>query len=238
MQAAFDFSEGDLAFMHRSLVRHLGALEPAERREPIWQLVRSLIGSQTYDDVADAALKRLMWRWPNPAGIAQADAQSVFRYIDDVTHAKAKAEHLVATMQWIGRERRNYDLSFLHDWPVRDALDWLERLPGVGPKVAAATLNLSTLARPVFVVDSHVHRILLRFGFIGPQASAEQGRDAVTAGGLDAETLLDLFARMKLLGQKTCRPVSPSCGICPLAQRCQRRTALGRPRHLQAVSAL
>lgn len=75
---------------------------------------------------------------------------------------------------------------------MRDALDWLERFPGIGPKVAAATLNASTLAMPVFIVDSHMHRILLRFGFIGPRATAEQGRDAVTAALPDADALLEL----------------------------------------------
>lgn len=236
MQESFDFAAGiaadDLAFMRRSLARFFGRFERLKRRPPIWQLVRSLIGAQTYDRIAEAALKRLMWRWPDPAGIAGADADTVLRYIDDVTHAKAKAEHLVATMRWIGRARPSYDLAFLRQWPVRDALDWLERFPGVGPKVAAATLNASTLGMPVFIVDSHVHRILLRFGFIGPHASAEQGRDAVTAaaGALDADDLLELFAQMKRLGQTRCRPFRAGCASCPLSERCQKKIDLGVPR--------
>lgn len=112
---------------------------------------------------------------------------------------------------------------------MRAALDWLERFPGVGPKVAAATLNASTLAMRVFIVDSHVHRILLRFGFIGPNATAEQGRDAVTAAGLDAAELLDLFVWMKKLGQQVCQSSGPACAECPLTSRCARRIGLGRP---------
>jgi endonuclease-3 len=229
VQVSFDFSADDLAFMRDALAAHFGRLEPFKRRAPIWQLIRSMIGARTYDDVTEPALERLMWRWPDPAAIAAADAEEVLSHIGEVTFAEGKARYLIATLQRLGRERPDYDLSFLRAWPVREALDWLERFPGVGAKVAAATLNASTLARPVFIVDSHVHRILLRFGFIGPGASAEHGRDAVTASGLDASALLDLFVRMKRLGQQLCRPSAPACRDCPLASRCARRIELGRP---------
>ena len=114
------------------------------------------------------------------------------------------------------------DATFLSAWPVHQALAWLERLPGVGPKVAAATLNASTLRRRVFIVDTHVHRVLVRFGFIGRNATAEDGRNAVTAAAksLDADELLELFAQMKRLGQTYCRPTRPNCLACPLGSRC------------------
>lgn len=233
VQKCFDFAadkaSGGLAFMQRALARGWDGAVPLKRRAPIWQLIRSLISAQTRDLNTEAALKMLMWRWSDPAGIAAADPATVRLYIHEVTHAKIKAEQLVATLRWIKRERGDFDLGFLKDWPVRDALDWLERFPGVGPKVAAATLNASTLAMPVFIVDSHVHRILLRFGFIGSRATAEQGRDAVTAALPDAEALLDLFVRLKRLGQTVCRPFQAQCGHCPLAAECQKNTHLGRP---------
>ncbi len=116
---------------------------------------------------------------------------------------------------------------------ARRSTGW-SAFPGVGPKVAAATLNASTLAMPVLIVDSHVHRILLRFGLIGPRATAEQGRDVVTAASNDARALLELFVRLKRLGQTVCRPYAAQCGGCPLAPRCRKNTALGRPPAEQA----
>lgn len=231
MQEAFDFAAEDLAFICRHLTRRFGRLAPFERRDPVWQLVRSAIGSQTYDRIAESALERLKRRWPHPADLAAAAPTVVLRIIREVTHAEDKAVRLVAALQWIGRERPDYDLAFLRSWPVHLALAWLERLPGVGAKVAAATLNASTLRMRVFIVDSHVHRILLRFGFIDAHASAGHGRDAVTAaaGGLDAEGLLQLFAQMKRLGQSLCRPFDAQCSVCPLAQRCQQKVWLGVP---------
>jgi len=208
MQASFDFAADDLAFM-RGALRRFDPLQPRPRRAPIWQLVRSLIGSRTYDTVSEPALRRLMARWPDPGGIAEAGVPAVLECIADVNYAEDKARNLVATMRQLGCETVACDLGFLRAWPVRAALAWLERLPGVGPKVSAATLNASTLAMPVFIVDSHVHRILLRFGFVGEHASAEHARDAVTATGLDAAALLDLFTRMKRLGQDVCHWADP-----------------------------
>lgn len=231
MQQAFDFAADDLAFIRRALTQAFGSLAGPERRAPIWRLVRSLIGAQTYDSIAEPALERLMRRWPEPRALAAAPPAEVLSIIADVNHAERKAGQLVAALRQIGQERDGHDLGFLRDWPVRDALDWLERLPGVGPKVAAATLNASTLAMPVFIVDSHVHRVLLRFGFIGSRASAEDGRDAVTAaaGALGGDALLELFAQMKRLGQVHCRSFAAHCGACPLAARCRRQVALGAP---------
>lgn len=223
MQESFDFAASDLAFIRRRLTRMFGRLRDFERREPVWRLIRSLIGARTYDTVAEPALERLKRRWPDPAALAAAAPAQVERVIGDVTYAGDKAVHLVATLRWIGRERPDYDLSFLRRWPVHRALAWLERFPGVGPKVAAATLNASTLRMRVFIVDGHVHRILLRFGFIGRNASAKAGRDTVTAaaGTLDADDLLELFAQMKRLGQTLCRFEAPACHLCPLAERCR-----------------
>lgn len=222
MQESFDFAADDLAFIRSALTRVFGGLAPFTRSDPVWRLVRSLIGCRTYDRVAERALQRLKRRWPHPSILAAASPAEVERVIVDVTYAMDKARNLVATLRRIGLERTDYDLSFLGSWPVHQALTWLERLPGVGPKVAAATLNASTLRRRVFIVDTHVHRVLLRFGFIGRNATAEDGRNAVTAAAqlLDADALLELFAQMKRLGQTYCRPTRPDCVACPLRDRC------------------
>jgi endonuclease-3 len=222
MQESFDFAADDLAFIRQSLTRAFGRLVSVRRSDPVWRLVRSLIGCRTYDTIAEPALERLKQRWPHPAMLAAARPVEVEQVISEVTFAEDKAKNLVAALQWIGRERPDYDLAFLGSWPVHQALAWLERLPGVGPKVAAATLNASTLRMRIFIVDSHVHRVLVRFGFVGRNATAEDGRNAVTAaaGPLDAEDLLELFAQMKRLGQTFCRPMIPNCPACPLAARC------------------
>ena len=62
--------------------------------------------------------------------------------------------------------REGSNLDFLGDHPVEQGLRWLEEIYGVGRKIAAATLNFSTLRKRAMVVDTHVLRVLRRFGFV------------------------------------------------------------------------
>ncbi len=49
------------------------------------------------------------------------------------------------------------------------AWEWLEELPGVGPKTSAAVLLFSRLRMPALPVDSHYHRVAQRIGLVGPK---------------------------------------------------------------------
>lgn len=223
MQESFDFGAAEIRRWRERLTHRLGRLVDPPRRTPIGQLMKSLISSRTRDAVSLAAFHRLLVCWPAPDSLAAASPAAVEREIAIVTFADVKAEHLVETLRMIESEHPDFDLGFLGAMRVEDALAWLESHPGVGRKVAAATLNASTLKRPVFIVDSHVHRVLQRIGFIGEKASARAASELVTASAssLSADDLLELFAQMKRLGQSICRFDQPHCAICPLKDCCR-----------------
>jgi endonuclease-3 len=221
-QYLFAFDEAEILWWHDRLCARLGRLVPERRRGPLSQLVKSLISSRTRDAVSLAAYNRLVRAWPDPAALASASPARIQAVISSVTFAEVKAPHLVRTLRMIGEERPGFDLGFLARWPEPRSLLWLERFPGVGRKVAAATLNASTLGKRVFIVDSHVHRVLWRLGYISGKASPRAASERVTASArsLDADGLLELFAQMKLLGQTLCRFAAPDCASCPLAGHC------------------
>jgi len=223
MQESFDFGAAEVLRWREKLTPSLGRLVDPPRRSPLGQLVKSLISGRTRDAVSLAAFHRLLVCWPRPDALASASPAAVEREIALVTFAEVKAEHLVETLAMIAGDHPDFDLAFLGAMRVEDALAWLERHPGVGRKVAAATLNASTLKRPVFIVDSHVHRVLVRLGFVGEKASARAASELVTASArfLDADGLLELFAQMKRLGQTICRFEQAHCTICPLAGGCR-----------------
>jgi hypothetical protein len=77
MQESFDFAADDLEFIRAGLTRTFGRLEPFARSEPIWRLVRSLIGCRTYDAVAESALEGLKQRWPHPSLLAAVSPRAV-----------------------------------------------------------------------------------------------------------------------------------------------------------------
>lgn len=222
MQESFAFISGDLVRWRALLCARFGRFLDLPRRKPIGQLVKSIISSRTRDAVSREAYRRLGRRWPRTADLAAVPPVIIAREIAAVTFAEDKARYLSAALRRIARERGDFDLGFLAEWPLGEALDWLERLPGVGRKVAASTVCHSTLRRPVFVVDSHIARVLRRLGFVAERAEPRAASEAVTAAApnWNADDLLELHTQMKLLGQTICRLDAPHCALCPLAGEC------------------
>lgn len=228
MQNGFPFVGDEIAAWTTPLHARFGNLLDFPRRRPVAQLVKSLISARTRDDVSLAAYRRLGARWPRTRDLAHADPADVQAAIADVTFADEKAKRLPVALRIVEAERPDMRLDFLGHMPVPRALAWLERLPGVGRHVSAKTLNASTLGMRVFVVDTHVARVLSRLGFVGAHATTAAASDLVTASAsfLDAEGLLQFYAHMKRLGQTICRLGEPDCPACPLSAHC--RTARGR----------
>lgn len=215
----------DLLRWQEALRPLLAASAPLPRRTPIGQLVKSMISGRTRDPVSLAAYEGLVAAFGTPARLLAAGQGEVLRRIGAVTHAEDKARYLIGALARIAAERGSFDLGFLRDPPLDAALAWLERLPGVGRKVAAATLNASTLDRPVLIVDSHVLRVLQRLGFVGKGAEAARASEAVTAAmpEWNGRAFLDFHIATKRLGQTLCRVEAPDCACCPLHADCRSR---------------
>jgi endonuclease-3 len=226
MQGQFAFVSNDIARWRSRLTPLLADVQALPRRSPTGQLVKSLISGRTRDAISLAAYRRLGARFGSAAGIAAATPVAVEHVIADVTFAPVKAEWLIEALRSIGRERPDWRLGFLGKLPIGEALGWLERLPGVGRKVAASTLNASTLARPVLIVDSHVLRVLGRLGLVAANAEARLASEIVTAAMPDwsADDLLRFHIAMKRLGQMVCHFEAPACAACPLAADCPLQT--------------
>jgi endonuclease-3 len=222
MQQRFDFACADLDRWREALRPLLATVTLLPRRSPIGALVKSLISSRTRDAVSVAAYERLCRRFPSPGELARATVAQIRYAIANVTFAEAKAQWLADAMRQIARERPDFDLGFLRAMPLDEALAWLERLPGVARKVAAATLNGSRLDRPVFIVDTHVLRVMQRLGFVGPGTDMQAVSEQVTAGAPDwsGEDFLRFHVAIKRVGQLFCRPDAPDCAHCPLAFDC------------------
>jgi endonuclease-3 len=222
MQESFGFASGDVADWSSRLTGWGGDPLPIKRRPPLGQLVKSIISSQTYDAVSAAAYDALEIEAAPLMLIADMPAEHIQKQIAAVTYPELKARYLIDTMRIIRAEQPDASLDFLADIPLEDALSWLERLPGVGRKVAASTLNASTLNLPVFIVDTHVLRVLSRLGFIDHYTSYRAASEAVTAAmpRWSGDDFLRLHILVKRLGQRVCRYDVPACGWCPLAGSC------------------
>jgi endonuclease-3 len=226
MQTALAFGQSaDLVFVRDHLRDRFGPVFDAMRHDPIGQLVKASISSRTYDEISSAAFERLVMRYPNVDDLAEAQTEEIEAVISDVEYAENKALYLRAALRMIKAQQGAISLDFLCDWPVALAMRWLLGLPGVGHKVAAAVLNFSTLRRRIFVVDTHVLRVLQRFGFVGTKADSEDASDAVMAAAdsFDTDDLYELHWLLKYLGQQICTHGIAHCSECPLTAMCIKR---------------
>lgn len=222
MQRAFGFGTAEAAGWFVAL-GCADAPPPVRRRTTLGQLVKSMLSGRTRDAVSIAAYDALVARYPTPRRrLAAASAAAIAGVVAPVTFAADKAVNIAAALEMIARERPGFDLSFLAERPLAEALGWLERLPGVARKVSASTLNAGPLALPVMIVDTHVLRVLRRLCFVRPAADYRAASEAVTAAMPDwsGDDFLLFHIALKRLGQEVCRWDVPLCARCPLAVDC------------------
>ena len=215
----------DLVKLRRRLVSSFGGFgSGGARLSPVDQLVKSLISSRTQDEDPQATYDRLKFRYPEWNDLADAPADEARELLQPVTHADEKADWLSSCLKTIRRKADGLDLDFLADWPVEEAHAWLKTLDGVGPKVAAATLNFSRLNRRIMVVDTHVHRVVRRYGLVPLRSSPEAAGCILMDLAPDswrAEDFYELHWLLKRLGQMRCTHGWTRCGACPVSASCQ-----------------
>lgn len=222
MQARFDFAISDLGRWRGMLAPLLADVRLRPPRRPMSELIKALISGRTVDADSLAAFDAIGRRFVSVRRLAHATPDEIEAVIAGVNHASIKADWMARTLRIIGRDRPDYRLEFLGGVPLVDALAYLEYLPGVGRKVAASVLNASTLRRPVFIVDTHVRRVLRRLRYVRRNADYCEASEAVTADLRDwsGEDLLLLHIAMKRLGQRHCHEHAPDCRACPLRRDC------------------
>ena len=226
MQIALDLGQNEAFLSVRN--RLLRLYEPVLYEgliRPTDQLVRSILGSRTKDAIRQAAFYRLRDRYDVPA-LAEADPKDVEPLIAGVEFADKKAVDVVVALRRLKAISGDFSLDFLDDWSTTAALRYLESFHGVGRKIAAATVNFSTLRKPALVIDTHVLRVLARLGFIPPHVkSAETAYDIVMPSLVDwpAEDLFEFHGLLKHLGQDICQALRTDCRACPLEPLCRKR---------------
>ena len=207
--------------MKRILALLRGAYGPRPARcwgDGVSVLVDTILSQNTSAANSDAGYRQLRRRFRSWKQVAEAPVEEVERCIRVSGLSNLKAPRIQAILQRIRAERGKIDLQFLSNLEDEAAYDYLRNFPGVGPKTACCTL-LFAFGKALFPVDTHIHRVARRLGLVGPKASAEQTRDALTP----LITPADRYETHVLLiehGRKTCRAINPRCGECVLLRMC------------------
>jgi endonuclease-3 len=179
-------------------------------RDPYPVLISTLLSLRTKDEVTAAASRRLLGRADTPEKMLRLDAAEIRKMIYPVGFYKRKAETLL---------RVSRILLELHSGRVPDDLDKLLELPGVGRKTANLVLTLG-FGKPGICVDTHVHRITNRLGYVKTKSPDET--EMVLRDKLPKAWWIPINDILVAFGQSLCKPVSPWCSRCPVSKWCER----------------
>jgi endonuclease-3 len=198
----------------REAVRDLGIPsvtgEARRTEDPFRVLVSCVISLRTKDEVTDVASARLFARADTPEGVLGLPEAEIARLIFPAGFYRVKARQIRAIA---GRLRDEFGGRVPAD------LDALLTLPGVGRKTANLVLA-EGFGLPAICVDVHVHRIVNRWGYLRTR-TPEQTEMRLRAR-LPRAWWIPLNPLLVAFGRTICRPVSPHCSRCPVADRCRR----------------
>jgi endonuclease-3 len=206
--------------MYDLLVATYGVQPLVPRREPMHELISTILSHRTTGKNEDSAYHKMRERWPTWEEVRDAPVGELAEAIAESNYAEQRAPRIQEVLRRIIAERGSADIDFLRDMPLEEAMTWLTDLPGVGPKTASLVL-LFCFARPVMPVDTHVHRVSQRVGLIGPKVDATAAHPLLLAlFPPDPQILFTFHIDTLRHGQKICVWATPRCGRCPLTEIC------------------
>jgi len=181
-----------------------------ETRDPFRILVSCLLSLRTKDATTASASARLFARATTPEGLATLPVSTIERSVYPVGFYRTKARSLKALCRDLLRRYRGR---------VPDDLDELLTLPGVGRKTANLVVTLG-FGKPGICVDTHVHRITNRWGYVRTQTP--DATEQALRRKLPRPYWIVLNDLLVPYGQHRCTPVSPFCSECRLRSWCRR----------------
>ena len=206
--------------VYQRLIALHGELERIPRREPMHELLSTLLSHRTTEAQEARAYDSMMNHFGDYEAVRVAAFEELVESIRGVNWPEVKASNIQKVLNRIHEERGELSIAFLDELPTDDALQWLLDLPGVGLKTATLVL-LFCFGKAVLPVDTHLHRVSGRLGLIGPKVSAEKAhKELLALLPADGHVLYNFHIAMLRHGQKICVWKNPRCAQCPLTDIC------------------
>ncbi len=195
-----------------------------KRHDGMDELISCILSQSTTDANRDRGFEALKAQYPTWEQVHHAPEDELVETIRPAGLANSKAPYIQGSLEGIFEERGEYNIDFIEDMPVEEAKDWLQKLPGVGPKTAAIVLCFG-YNRPAFPVDTHVHRVGKRIGLLPPKISANKAHEHMEQV-VPPEEYYAFHLQLIYHGRAICKARSPKCEECPIQQYCDYYQAL------------
>jgi endonuclease-3 len=178
--------------------------------DPFKVLISCILSLRTQDKTTSAASERLFAIASTPQEMLDLSREDIEKAIYPVGFYRNKALQILDICR---------ELVERYDGRVPDGLEELMKFKGVGRKTANLVVTLG-FGKPGICVDTHVHRICNRWGYVRTKNPEET--EFALRGKLPDEYWLIINDLLVTFGQNLCHPVSPRCSICPLFHMCGR----------------
>lgn len=203
----------------RALARAIDGLDlPAvekisevQQEDPFQILIATILSARTQDATTLAASTRLFRVARTPRTMAKLTVRQIERLIYPVSFYRHKARHVKATCRMLVER---------FGGRVPGTMEALLLLPGVGRKTANLVLILGFRSLQNICVDTHVHRIANRLGWVQTRTPDETEQSLYRATASRWWPYINLY--LVTWGQNVCRPLYPRCGDCVLQPLCPR----------------
>ena len=193
-------------------------------KDPFWVLVSTVISIRTREEQTIKASLELYDKAKTPWRLLKISDDELFNILKNCGLAKNKVRWLKEiARKWInkckivgiGNEKgylKNKDKCRFCDE------NFLLSLPGVGRKVMNVYLNI-VCNKPVIAVDTHVHRIANRLGWVKTKTPEQTEKELYRV--IPREYWGKINALLVKFGRNICLPIKPKCEVCPLKKDCQ-----------------
>lgn len=181
-----------------------------KRHNPFKILISTILSSRTKDEITAKASEKLFNIASSPEDMVKVSHEEILRAIYPVGFYRNKARMIRQVCE---------ELIKRFDSRVPDTIEELLSLKGVGRKTANLVVSLAYNKEAV-CVDTHVHRISNRLGYLKTKNPKET--ELFLRKKLPLRHWSSYNTLMVAFGRKVCRPVSPLCSICPVRKYCDR----------------
>ncbi len=180
------------------------------RKDPFKVLISCILSLRTKDETTSGATERLFNIAGSPEEMLRLSPRAIEKAIYPVGFYKTKAENI---------KRICGDLVSSYNSKVPDEIDELLKFKGVGRKTANLVVTLG-YRKPGICVDTHVHRISNRLGYI--RATTPKDTEFALRKKLPPIYWIIYNDLLVAFGQNICKPISPFCSQCSIKEYCDR----------------
>jgi endonuclease III len=175
---------------------------------PFKVLISCILSLRTQDSTTAQASRRLFALADSPENMVRLSAKKIEQVIFPVGFYRTKAKTILEICRNLNENYRGR---------VPDEIDELIKFKGVGRKTANLVVTLG-YNKPGICVDTHVHRISNRWGYV--KTATPEKTEVALREKLPKQYWIEYNDLLVSFGQQLCRPISPLCSQCPVAKYC------------------